>query len=50
MGTFLGALLLGLIKNALVMLNVNMYWQTVVVGAIIVVVCIFDNYARSKRK
>lgn len=49
-GTFLGALLLGLIKNALVMLNVNMYWQTVVVGAIIVVVCIFDNYARSKRK
>ena len=49
-GTILGALLLGVIKNALVLLNVNMYWQTVVVGTIIVVVCIFDNYARSKRK
>jgi len=49
-GTLLGALLLGVIKNALVLLNVNMYWQTVVVGTIIVVVCIFDNYARSKRK
>lgn len=49
-GTLLGALLLGLIKNALVLLNVNMYWQTVVVGAIIIVVCIFDSYTRAKRK
>lgn len=49
-GTLLGALLLGVIKNALVLLNVNMYWQTVVVGAIIIVVCIFDSYTRAKRK
>lgn len=49
-GTLLGALLLGVIKNALVLLNVNMYWQTVVVGGIIIVVCIFDSYTRAKRK
>lgn len=49
-GTLLGSLLLGVIKNALVLLNVNMYWQTVVVGAIIIVVCIFDSYTRAKRK
>ena len=49
-GTLLGALLLGVIKNALVLLNVSMYWQTVVVGAIIIVVCIFDSYTRAKRK
>lgn len=48
-GTFLGALLLGVIKNSLVLLNVNMYWQTVVVGAIIIVVCVFDNYTKMNR-
>ena len=49
-GTLLGSLLLGVIKNALVLLNVNMYWQTVVVGLIIIVVCIFDSYTRVKKK
>lgn len=49
-GTLFGALLLGIIKNSLVMLNVNMYWQTVAVGAIIILVCAADYFAQSKRK
>ncbi|HVI43043.1 MAG TPA: ABC transporter permease [Anaerovoracaceae bacterium] len=48
-GTILGALLLGTIRNALVLLNVNMYWQTVVVGVIIIAVCGIDNFAQSKK-
>ena len=35
-GTVLGALILGVIRTGLVLLNVNMYWQTVVVGVIII--------------
>ena len=32
-GAFLGALLMGLITNALTLLGVNIYWQTFVIGA-----------------
>ena len=49
-GTLFGALLLGIIKNSLVMLDVNMYWQTVAVGAIIILVCAVDYFAQSKKK
>lgn len=49
-GTLLGALLLGVIRNGLVLLNVSMYWQTVVAGAIIISVCALDYLAHTKRK
>jgi ribose transport system permease protein len=38
-GTLLGALLMGVIRNGLVLMNVNMYWQTVVTGVIVIAVC-----------
>lgn len=47
-GAFLGALVLGVIKNSLVLLNVNMYWQTVAVGTIIIIVCAIDGFTRKK--
>lgn len=49
-GTLFGALLLGVIRNGLVLLNVSMYWQTVVAGVIIISVCALDYLAQSKRK
>ncbi|MGI6778508.1 MAG: ABC transporter permease [Acetivibrionales bacterium] len=49
LGTLLGSLLLGVIRNGLVLLNVNMYWQTVVAGAIILIVCSVD-YLTNKKK
>ena len=49
-GTMLGALLMGIIRNGLVQLRVNMYWQTVVTGAIIILVCALDNMAKTRRK
>ncbi len=49
-GTLLGALLLGVIRNGLVLLNVSMYWQTVVAGAIIIIVCGLDALTHRKEK
>lgn len=37
LGTILGVVLIGLIQNNLIMLGVPTYWQTFVVGAVIVV-------------
>lgn len=48
-GTLLGALLLGVIRNGLVLLNISMYWQTVVAGTIIILVCALDYMTHSKR-
>lgn len=48
-GTLFGALLLGIIKNAMVLLNINMYWQTVVVGFVIIAVCALDKLTHTKR-
>jgi ribose/xylose/arabinose/galactoside ABC-type transport system permease subunit len=47
-GTMLGAILLGVIQNGLVLLNVNMYWQTVATGAIIILVCTLDAFSHRK--
>lgn len=49
LGTLLGSLLLGVIKNGLVLLNVSMYWQTVVSGAIIIAVCTVDKLTRKEK-
>ena len=35
-GTLVGALLMGVLRNGLNLLNVSSYWQTVVIGAVIV--------------
>jgi ribose transport system permease protein len=49
LGTLLGSLLLAVIKNALILLSVSMYWQTVAVGAIIIIVCAIDVFTRRKK-
>lgn len=48
LGALIGALLLGVVKTSLVLLNVNMYWQTVAVGVIIIIVCAIDELTRRK--
>ena len=50
LGTLLGAVLLGLIANGLVLLNVSMYWQTIVAGVIIIGVCALDALTSARRK
>lgn len=48
-GSVLGALLLGVIRNGLTLLRVNMYWETVATGAIIILVCALDSISKKKR-
>ena len=47
-GTLLGALLMSMIRNGLVLLHVDMYWQTVATGLIIILVCAIDGLSHRK--
>jgi inositol transport system permease protein len=48
-GTIIGALLIGVLTNGLVIMHVSSYWQQVVIGLIIVAAVAFDTYAKSHR-
>lgn len=48
-GTVIGALLIGVLSNGLVMMNVSAYYQQVIIGVIIVLAVAFDTYAKSRR-
>lgn len=49
-GTFLGIFLLKIINSALVMMNVSVYWQNFVQGAILVLAVTIDYLSRRKRR
>ncbi|MEE5062708.1 ABC transporter permease [Pseudomonas frederiksbergensis] len=49
-GTIVGALLIGVLINGLVIMNVSAYYQQVVIGIIIVLAVGFDTYAKSRGK
>lgn len=49
-GTVVGALLIGVLLNGLVMMNVNSYVQQIIIGVIIVLAVWFDTFAKSRRK
>ncbi|RFU65183.1 ABC transporter permease [Peribacillus glennii] len=52
MGTFLGVLLLGIMQNGLILARIDIFWQKVVVGTIILIAVSYDQiqYKRSKDK
>jgi len=47
-GTLMGALLIGVLSNGLVMMGVNAYYQQIVIGVIIVLAVAFDTYAKRR--
>ena len=47
-GAFLGVILLGLVANAMNILNVSSYYQTVVLGAIIVIAVVISNIGKMR--
>jgi ribose/xylose/arabinose/galactoside ABC-type transport system permease subunit len=49
-GTIVGALIIGILNNGLVLLNVSSYFQNVVQGLIIIGAVFLDQYTNSKRK
>jgi inositol transport system permease protein len=48
-GTVVGTILIGVLLNGLVIMNVNPYYQQVIIGLIIVLAVAFDTYAKSRR-
>ena len=49
-GTVIGAILIGVLLNGLVLLNVSPYIQQIIIGLIIVLAVAFDTFAKSRRR
>jgi ribose/xylose/arabinose/galactoside ABC-type transport system permease subunit len=49
-GTVIGALLIGVLTNGLVLLNVSSFIQQIVIGIILVAAVAFDNFASNRQR
>lgn len=49
-GTLIGAALMGVIRNALILLHVSAYWQTVVIGCVIIAAVTIDQMRQKNKK
>ena len=49
LGAFFGSLLMNLIVNALTLLGVDVYWQTFVIGATLLVAVLIDRFGKIRR-
>lgn len=49
-GAMLGALLMGLINNALNLLGVDVYWQQFVIGGVLLLAVIIDTFGKNRRE
>jgi ribose transport system permease protein len=50
LGAFFGSLLMALIVNALTLLGVDVYWQTFVIGATLLVAVLIDRVGKIRRE
>lgn len=49
-GTLIGALIIGVLRNGLNLLDVSSFWQQVVIGAVIAAAVMIDTLGRSRRR
>lgn len=49
-GTVIGAVLVGVLTNGLVLMNVSSYIQQIIIGVIIVLAVAFDQFVKSRRR
>jgi ribose transport system permease protein len=47
-GMLIGALIMGMIGNGLDLLNVEAFWQRVMIGLVIIAVVVFDQWRRRR--
>jgi ribose transport system permease protein len=47
-GVVIGAALMGLLRNAFVLLNVSGYWQTITIGVVVILAVGADSLNRSR--
>lgn len=50
LGTVIGAAIMGVLRNALVLLAVNAYWQTFIIGFVIIFAVSADQYRKHRKK
>ena len=50
LGLLIGAAVMGVIRNGLVLMEVSAYWQDLIIGAIIVLAAILDVVRSRRRK
>jgi ribose transport system permease protein len=50
LGTILGAAIMGVLRNALVLLAVNAYWQQFIIGFVIILAVTFDQMKNRRQK
>jgi ribose transport system permease protein len=49
LGTVLGVLIIGVLRNGLVLLQISPYWQTTIIGLVIVLAVGIDKWTRGRR-
>lgn len=49
LGAIIGAAIMGVLRNGLVLLDVSAYWQQTVIGAVIILAVTLDNLRRMKK-
>ncbi len=49
LGVFIGAAIMGIIRNGLVLMKVSPYWQTAIIGVIIVLAAVLDRIKNKRR-
>jgi len=47
-GTLIGALIMGVIKDGCILLRISFFWQLVVISLLIIVAVAFDNFQRRR--
>ena len=47
-GTFLGVLFLGVLQNGLIISSINIYYQNVITGAVLVLSVLIDRFRQSR--
>jgi len=50
LGVLIGATIMGVIRNGLVLMRVSSYWQELIIGAIIVLAAVLDIIRSRKAK
>jgi len=48
-GTLIGAAMMGVIRNALILLHVSVYWQNVVIGLVIIAAVTIDRLRQQRQ-
>ena len=49
LGTILGVVIIGVLRNGLVLMQISPFWQTTIIGAVIILAVGVDKWTRSRR-